>query len=98
MWAAVRCRRWLRSLWLHTLVHVYDSYHLFICFRWAAARCRRWLRFLLSHTLVLVYDSYHLFFVPGGQQLDAGDGLGFCGYILWFLSMIVIIYFFVSGG
>ena len=24
--------------------------------------------------------------------------LGFCGYILWFLSMIVTIYFFVSGG
>ena len=38
------------------------------------------------------------FFVSGGQQSDAGYGLGFCGYIRWFLSVIVIIYVFVSDG
>ena len=27
-------------------------------------------------------------FVSGGQQSDAGGGLGFCGYILYFRSMI----------
>ena len=43
--------------------------------------------------IVIIY-----FFVSGGQQSDAGDGLGFCGYILWFLSMIVIVYFFVHVG
>ena len=30
-----------RSLRLHTLVPVYDSYHLLLFFRWAAVRCRR---------------------------------------------------------
>ena len=70
----------------------------FFCFRWAAVRCRMRLQFLWLHTLVPVYDSYHLFFDSFGHQSDAGGGLGFCGYILWFMSMIVIIYFFGSGG
>ena len=36
--------------------------------------------------IVIIY-----FFVSGGQQSDGGGGLGFCGYILMFLSMIVIV-------
>ena len=24
-WAVVRCRRWIKFLWLHTLVYVFDS-------------------------------------------------------------------------
>ena len=85
-------------LWLHTLVPVYDSYHLILCFRWAAVRCRGGLGFCgyilwFLSMIVIVY-----FFVSGRQQSDAGGGLGFCGYILRFLSMIVIIYYFASGG
>ena len=36
--------------------------------------------------IVIIY-----FFVSGGQQSDAGGGLGFCGNIPWFLAMIGII-------
>ena len=76
----------------YSVVPICDSYHLFLCFRWAAVRGRRWLRFLWLHTqwflsvIVIIY-----FFVSGGQQSDGGGGLGFCGYILMFLSMIVIV-------
>ena len=96
MRAAVRCRKRFRFLWLRTLVPVYDSFRLYLCFMRAAVRCRRWFRFLCLHILVPVNDCYHLLFGSGVQQSDAEGGIGFCGYILWFLSMIVIIYFFVS--
>ena len=62
-------------LWLHTLVPVYGSYHLFLCFRWATVRCRMWFGFcgyilLFLSMIVIIY-----FFVSGGQQSDAGCGL-----------------------
>ena len=95
-WAAVRCRRWLRFLWLHTLVPAYDIIYFFVSGGQQSDAgggfgfCGYILWFLSM--IVIIY-----FFVSGGQQSDAGGGLGFCGYILWFLSMIVIIYFFGSG-
>ena len=95
-WAAVRCRRWLRFLWLHTLVPAYDIIYFFVSGGQQSDAgggfgfCGYILWFLSM--IVIIY-----FFVSGGQQSDAGGGLGFFGYILWFLSMIVIIYFFGSG-
>lgn len=75
----------MMSYWLLTDVDATSSHRIDISLK--SIQCR--VSWESSDIIKMFYCVFCSF--AGGQSSDSGGGLGCCGYILWFLSMIIII-------